>query len=168
MMVRKRRDVAPTALTDHFVMHSYTLRTSPGWRALPDNARRIVMALEEEHMRYGGTRNGRLALTYKQLSNKAGVRLASVSLAIRQACAVRLVEVTRVGHLTENGAKFPSTYRLTHVWSRKPGEKGSAAGVPATDEWRQIATDEEARAVLEAARPPPRKRPPRRTIVVAA
>ena len=48
----------------NFVAHSRELRESAAWRALPDNARRVLDRLELEHMRHGGAANGRLVCTY--------------------------------------------------------------------------------------------------------
>ena len=51
-------------ISGQFVAHSRELRELAAWRALPDNARRILDRLEVEHMRHGGAENGALPCTY--------------------------------------------------------------------------------------------------------
>ena len=47
-----------------FVAHSLDLRRSPAWRALPNNARRVLDRLELEHMDHGDAENGSLQCSY--------------------------------------------------------------------------------------------------------
>jgi len=159
MRTRRRSDVAPTKLTDRFIMHRLEWMESPAWRATPDNARRILCCLEIEHLKRGGWDNGRLVQTYDQFSERGDVRLASVALAIRQAVALGMLEVTRVGKKSAGGFKIPSLYRLTYVTGCARGDKGGVVFIDPTDEWRVIATAQDAAAALAEAEPTPKKRP---------
>jgi len=97
-------------ISGQFVAHSRELRESAAWRALPDNARRILDRLELEHLRHGGAENGALPCTYSDFV-AAGVRRASVSLAIRQCAALGFLEVTHRGGRSNAEYRNPSRYR---------------------------------------------------------
>ena len=133
----------------NFVAHSRELRESPAWRALPDNARRLLDRLELEHMLHGGAENGRLPVTYSDFEG-AGLRRKSISLAIRQCVAFGFLEITRRGGRSISDIRPPSLYRLTYVHGRGGG------GAP-TDEWRKILTDEQAMAAFELGGSDPQK-----------
>jgi hypothetical protein len=75
------------SILEAFVTHPLSLRLSPAWQALPNNARRILDRLEVEHMQHGGADNGHLPCTYADFE-KAGVRRKSIALAIRQCVAL--------------------------------------------------------------------------------
>jgi hypothetical protein len=136
-----------------FVMVRIAMKRSFAWRAMPDNARRLIDRLEVEHMDHGGTRNGRLVCTYGDFS-QWGIRRASIALAIRQAIALGFVEVTRAGYKSAGEFKVPSYYRLTYVWGRVPGERGLAARQDPTDEWEKLDSAEKALAALRSAARP--------------
>ncbi len=125
---------------DQFIAHSREMRESIAWRWLPDNARRILDRLEMEHMHHGGSENGRLPCTYTDFA-QAGIRRQSVSVAIRQCQALGFLIVSKRGGLSRAENRWPSTYRLTYV----VGTKSSA---PPTNDWRKIATKEEAMSAL--------------------
>lgn len=132
---------------DCFVQLTLDLMNSPAWRALTDDARRLIDRLLIEHMRNGRVANGRLAVSHSQFA-EFGLRRKNVKAAIDVAVALGLVEVTRVG-LKVGGDNVPSRYRLTFVSSRVA--KGEARRTPGpSDEWRRITTDEEAKAILDA------------------
>ena len=114
-------------LSGQFVAHSRELRESPAWRALPDNARRILDRLEVEHMRHGGAENGALPCTYSDFV-AAGVRRASVSLAIRQCVALGFLEVTHRGGRSNAEYRNPSRYRLTYLNGRAQAPFGPTSG----------------------------------------
>lgn len=121
------------------------MRTSFAWKALPDNARRVLDLLEIVHMQHGGAENGKLVCTYDQFK-VAGLRRASISRAIRQCVALGFLEITKKGYRRYGAYNQPSYYRLTYVL----GQKHSLAPCP-THEWRAItsqqrATDELGRA----------------------
>ena len=100
---RRRR----SALGEQFVSHSRAMRESPAWRSLSDNARRVLDRLEVEHMRHGGAENGALRCTYSDFA-RAGVRRASVALAIRQCVCLGFIEVTRQGGRSISDVRRPS------------------------------------------------------------
>lgn len=102
---------------DPFVMHYLEMRTSVAWRHLPNNARRVLDRLEVEHMHHSGRENGNLKVTYTSFA-KAGIRRASIALAIRQAVALGFIRVTERGGRTITDQRWPSKYRLTYVDGR--------------------------------------------------
>ena len=138
-----RRRLQRNTLTAAWVAHSRDLRESVAWACLPDNARRVLDRLELEHMRHGGAENGSLPCTYADFE-KAGIRRASVALAIRQCVALGFVEVTTPGYRAAGGFKQPSLYRLTHVM-------GCGKSPDPTHNWQRIKTFEDARAALDKA-----------------
>ena len=131
-------------ISGQFVAHSRELRESAAWRALPDNARRILDRLEVEHMRHGGAENGALPCTYSDFV-AAGVRRASVSLAIRQCAALGFLEVTHRGGRSNAEYRNPSRSRRqraargsrdgegSSVKAQKPSGSDLAASVPPRD-----------------------------------
>lgn len=131
-----------------FVARSLAMLESPAWRALPDNARRVLERLECEHMHHGAAENGRLVCTYSDLET-VGIRRKSIALAIRQCEALGFLEVTESGGRSISGLRRPSRYRLTYVHNRRAVNERRPA-LP-THEWRAISTDEEALAALAKA-----------------
>lgn len=131
------------SINGNFVAHPCALRESPAWRALPDNARRVLDRLELEHMRHGGAENGHLKCTYSDFV-LAGLRRASVSLAIRQCVALGFLKITKRGGRSISDVRSPSQYFLTYL----PGWKRS---LQPTDDWKLITSDVEARLLLERA-----------------
>jgi hypothetical protein len=131
---RKRNSIA-----ESFISHRRSMRESFAWQFLPDNARRVLDRLELEHMRHGGAENGKLICTYSDFA-KAGIRRASIALALRQCQALGFLECTRRGWSISE-FRTPSRYRLTYVFGR--GEHGHP-----TDEWSRIKCAEDAREAL--------------------
>ena len=127
----------------NFIAHSRELRESPAWRALPDNTRRVLDRLELEHLRHAGSENGNLPCTYSDFV-EAGLRRASVSLAIRQCEALGFLQITRRGGRSISDVRRPSLYRLTYVVGRGKSD------VP-TDEWKRIASAADSAAALKRA-----------------
>lgn len=127
-----------------FIAHPIALRESSAWRALPDNARRVLDRLELEHCRHGGAANGALTCTYSDFI-AAGIRRQSVALAIRQCVALGFLEITRRGRRSGQEYRTPSLYRLTYIlgWNRSPAP---------THEWQSFGTDEAAKAARDLAR----------------
>jgi hypothetical protein len=135
------------ALNGKFVAHTVELRESPAWLALPDNARRVLDRLELELLRHSGFDNGELQCTYTDFV-KAGFCRSHISLAIRQCVELGFIQVKQ-GTRSISKYRNRSLYRLTHVLSRKTGEKNN---IEPTNEWRRIKTYEDAqRALLRAA-----------------
>jgi hypothetical protein len=146
MSSRSRRS---TVFGGSFIGHTLEMRRSPAWRALPDTARRVLDRLEVEHMEHAGTANGQLICTYDQFA-RAGIRRASVALALRQLAALGFIRVTEQGGRAIAELRQPSRYWLTYppVLSQlgsRPDQTGP------TNDWRFITTEEEAAAALEKA-----------------
>jgi hypothetical protein len=161
MSVGSRRK---TIIGGAFIPHTLEMRRSPAWRALPDTARRILDRLELEHMEHGGVENGRLICTYDQFA-KAGIRRASLPLAIRQAVALGFLRITVLGGRAIADVRQPTRYRLTYP----PGLRCLVAGsdqreeISPTNDWRLIKTDEAAaEALVQAATYRDRRTQPRR------
>lgn len=126
-----------------WVFHRHEMRLSPAWRALPNNARRVLDKLEVVHMDHGGSANGRLVCTFDDFA-AWGIRKASVALAVREAVNLGFLTIERLGYRAAGGIQVPHLYRLTYVAS--PRDKP-----PRTDDWERIATAEQAREALRAA-----------------
>jgi hypothetical protein len=130
-------------IAGQFVAHPREMRESPAWMALPDKARRVLDRLELEHMRHGGAENGSLPCTYSDFV-KHGIRRASVALAIRQSVALGFLEITFRGGRAVSDYRTPSRYRLTYL-------NGRHTSAIRTDDWKRIATREDAEATLHRA-----------------
>jgi hypothetical protein len=81
------------------------------------DARMVLDRLEVEHMLHGGAEIGNLACTYFDFE-KAGIRRASIALAIRQCVAMGFAVVMEQGGRAISDVRWPSRYRLTHVPGR--------------------------------------------------
>ena len=124
-----------------YVGHTLALRTSPAWKGLPDNARRIVDRLEVQHMNKGLKENGALCCTYVDFA-KAGLRRSSIRRAIEEAVALGFVEIVRRGYSAKTDVRVPSLYRLTHVLNL--GKDPS----PPTNKWATLESDQQVRDAL--------------------
>ena len=116
---------------------------SPALRALSLAAIRVMHRLEVEHMHHGGAENGRLQVTYDQFV-EFGLHRNSVGPAIRELEALGFVEITEKGVAGNENQRRANRFRLTYV-NTKNREQPS-------DDWRQIATVEEAERRAEKAR----------------
>lgn len=135
-----RRKLKQNKIVGGFITHKREMRESAAWRALPDNARRVLDRLELEHLRHGGAENGKLICTYADFE-RAGLRRASVSLAIRQATALGFIVIERQGYRTSAEFRAPSLYRLTYVY-------GCGSSPNPTDDWHRIKDEAQAMATL--------------------
>jgi hypothetical protein len=142
------------SINGQFIAHRRSMRESPAWRALPDNARRVLDRLELEHMAHSGKQNGRLQCTYDDFE-RAGLRRRSITLAIRQCVALGFIEVTRGGYKTAGDVRVPSLYRLTYPLNADARRQG----LP-TDEWAKVADEAMAAALLALAAEKPAGRHP--------
>jgi|FEC22Drversion2_1045045.scaffolds.fasta_scaffold02218_5 hypothetical protein len=131
------------SITTSFVVDSKEMKESLAWRHLPDAARRALDRLELEHMRHGGADNGRLPCTHSDFA-RAGIRRASVALAIRQCVHLGFVKVSEVGGRSISKFRRPNLYRLTYVF-------GSGRSPDPTHDWRLIETEEQVQAALAKA-----------------
>jgi hypothetical protein len=110
------------------------LLTSCAWLAMTDQCRKLIDALMVEHANHGGVENGSLVAPYDTLQSR-GMRRSSILAAVMEAGALGLVDPTR-GIRSFGSRKIPSTYRLTWL--------GTPDGLPPTNEWKSIKTDDEA------------------------
>ena len=150
-MSKKKRN----ALGSSFVSHSRDMRESPAWAALPDNARRVLDRLEVEHMRHGGAENGALQCPYTDFE-RAGIRRASVALAVRQCVALGFLAIERQGLRSRAEFRAPSVYRLTYL-------NGCGRSPLPTDNWRSVTKEDAAAALEKALKTSPDDRTKKRT-----
>jgi hypothetical protein len=133
-----------------FVMHHRSLLKSPAWRALSGEGHKVLHRIEEEHMDHGGKENGALIVTYDDFQeNNIGHR-RTIARGIREAEALGLARRIR-GRAGNGEFKTPSLYRLTYLSTYEGGKK-----LAPTDEWREVKSMEDARALLAAVKDPPR------------
>jgi hypothetical protein len=128
------------SIPGQFAWRLIEMLESPAYRALSHSAHRLLARLEIELAHHGGQQNGRLPLTYEQMV-EYGIHRHAIAPAIREAAALGFLEVTERGRAAN--AESPSKYRLTY---RHVGRAN------ATDEWRQIKTDDEAAMIAKGAR----------------
>jgi hypothetical protein len=94
-----------------------------------------------EHADQGGLENGALLVPYDMLQAR-GIRRGNILNAIIEAEALGILDPTR-GARTYGSRKEPSRYRLTWL--------GTPDGLSATNEWKSIKTDDEARTRIKNA-----------------
>jgi hypothetical protein len=140
-MSRPKRDLKRrNPVLGQFVAHTFEMRASPAWRAIPANARLVLDRLEFEHLAHGGAENGSLKCTYSDFE-RHGIRRASVAQAIRAAVALGFIEVTYQGGRSISDFRAPSRYRLTYL-------VGCGRSPAPTNEWKCIKSDEDAQKAL--------------------
>jgi hypothetical protein len=130
-----------------FTPRRHSMKLSPAYRVLSLYARRVLDAIEIELEKHAGKDNGHLIVTYKTLRSyccRANDRI--LAQAIRELETLGFAIVIR-GH-AKGPKRAPNMFGLTYV----PGHNGS----PPTDDWKEIATLEEAHVRLAAAK---KKRP---------
>jgi DNA-binding transcriptional MocR family regulator len=131
-----------SATAENWVSYPRTMLESPAFRVLGHTAIRVMHRIEIEHMSHGGAENGKLGVTYDQFA-EYGISRNAVAPAIRELVALGFLEITEKGIASsENGR--PNRFRLTHVNSKHR--------VQPTDEWRRVATLEEADQLAKEAR----------------
>ena len=117
---------------------------SPAYRALSLSAHRIISRTEIELAKHGGNDNGRLPLT-KQDFIAYGVSPRLVAPTTREAEALGFIRVTH-GRGGNSEHRKPNLFGVTFAHSPNSHVE------PATHDWRNIKTIEEAIAVAQAAR----------------
>ena len=138
-MKRRRR----TRIGGQFCWRLVDMMESPVIRVLNQSEHRLLLRLEIEMARHGGTSNGRLIVTHKQFCDY-GIDREAISPSIRCLVALRLIEVTKHGRGGNAEYREANEYRLTF---RETDQADP------TNEWRQIKTKEEAmRLAVEARR----------------
>ena len=140
---RQRRDNGPPDDERGWVWLTRDMLESPAWRALSENARRVIDRVMIEHMAHAGVENGRLPVTYADLV-AFGLRRNSIAPAIAEAVALGWLEHQRGRKATGDAQGHAQTFRLT--WLRDSDNE------PATNRWKAIKTTEQARQIAVAAR----------------
>jgi hypothetical protein len=138
-----RRQKKRNAIAGAWVSYTRSMVESPALRVLSIHAIRVMHRLEIEHMSHGGAENGRLIVTHDQFI-EWGVERKQVGPAIRELAALGFVEITERGYAGAAGHGKANRFRLTYV-NTKAREEPS-------NEWRRIATLEDADATAKVAR----------------
>ena len=125
-----------------FIPRLVEMITSPGYKVTSLAARRVMDRLEIEHARHAGEANGRLVVSYDQFVAH-GLHRHAIGPAIRELVALGFVRITEQGSAGNSEFRRASSYRLTYL---------AAPDSDATHEWRRALTDEQAKAIAEAAR----------------
>jgi hypothetical protein len=115
---------------------------SPAFRVLSHSARRILDRLEIEIAHHGGNDNGRLPCTFDHFA-EYGIDRHSIAPALREVEALKFIEVTERGRAGNAEYRRPNLFRLTY----RPVGRALA-----TDEWRSIKTEAEAKMLSKIAR----------------
>jgi hypothetical protein len=115
---------------------------SPAMRVLSLSGRRILDRTEIELASHGGRDNGKLPVTFVDFEQH-GIERHAIGPAIREACALGLLEVTRHGQSGNGEFRRPSLFRLPYL---------EAYGKEPTHEWRKIETVEAAENIARKAR----------------
>jgi hypothetical protein len=141
----KRRPKERGSIPGSFAWRLIEMLESPANRVMSLSAKRILERLEIELYHHGGKpeENGQLACTYDHFE-EYGVYHDAIAPAIRELVALGFVQITRPGCAGNAEYRQPTLYRLTY---RHCGSHRET-----TDEWRQIKTIEEAKAIAERAR----------------
>ena len=137
-----------TQIDGQFAPRLIEMLRSPAMALLSLSARRILARLEIQLAGHGGADNGRLPARSTS-SYAISIRRKSFAPAIRELEALGFVEVTERGRAGNAEWRRPNLFRLTF--------RDVSRAAP-THEWRRIKTMEEAKALAQAARNPPRQK----------
>jgi hypothetical protein len=129
-------------ISGQFAWRLIAMLESPAYRVLSQSAHRILARVEIELAHHGGNDNGKLPLTYEQLEDY-GVDRHAIAPALRELVALGFLEITEHGRAGNAEFRRPNLFRLTyrHLGRADP-----------TDEWKRIATIEEAQTIARSAR----------------
>lgn len=120
---------------------------SPAYRALSRAGLQMIARICTEHAAQGGKENGRLAIGWDGFE-AAGIHRGLVKQTVDEVTRLGFVRVTfkgRKGYGCAIGQR--ATYRLTFI-----GVIGADDSGPPTDDWRAVATIEEAEEIAAAVR----------------
>jgi hypothetical protein len=131
-------------IEEQFAVRTIRMLESPPYRALSLSAHRALSRIEVELAHHGGKDNGRLPVTFNDFV-AYGMHRHAISAAIRECAALGFIEVTEQGRAGNAEFRSPNRFRLTYAYAR---------GLKPTHEWARIETDEQARALSQAARSP--------------
>ena len=133
----------PTAIDGQFVPHRIEMLRSPALRALSLTGRRILDRIEIEWANHGGRDNGKLPVTFADLKKFGMANPNHNARGFRELCALGFIEKTRTGRAGIGEHRTANLFRITYL---------SANGEAPTDEWRRIATIDEAERIARDAR----------------
>ena len=125
-----------------FSARTIAMLESPAFRALSRAALMLLTRIEIEHAHHGGHDNSNLPVTFDQFV-QYGVHRDAISPGTRELIALGFVIITQQGRAGNAGWRRPTKFRITYR---------AAGKMPATDEWRQIKSMEEAEMIAKAAR----------------
>jgi hypothetical protein len=117
---------------------------SPAYRALSLSARRVLDRIEVELAHHGGRDNGGLPVTYDDFEHY-GIDRHLIAPAIREAVALKFLEITKPGRAGNAEHRAPNLFRLTYRHTKREE--------PSHD-WRRVATAEQAAKLAREARAP--------------
>ena len=116
----------------------------PAYLVLSLSAHRILDRIEIELAHHGGQDNGRLPVTFADFV-AYGIDRHAIALAVREVDALGFARITERGRAGNAEFRTPNKFALTYRATKD---------APATDDWKRIATIEEAQAIAKAAREP--------------
>lgn len=125
-----------------FAPRTIEMLRSAAMGALSLTGRRILDRLEIELADHGGTENGRLPVTYDDFEH-FGIHRHQIAVGMAEVVALGFVEVTRPGRAGNAEYRLPTLYRLTY----RPTEHAAP-----TNEWKRIASKEDATAAAKGSR----------------
>jgi hypothetical protein len=125
-----------------FVPHTPEMLNSPAWRALSLSAHRILDRIEIELCRHGGRDNGKLPVTYEDFV-EYGIERHAIAPALRELQALGLNEIEQQGLAGNADMRRSHLFRLTYLPTNQ---------APATNNWRNITTLQQAKTVAAKAR----------------
>jgi hypothetical protein len=138
MSKRKR----PQSIGGQFAPRLIEMLESPAYRALSLSARRVLDRIEIELAHHGGRDNGGLPVTYDDFW-RYGIDRHLIAPAIRELIALKFIEITKPGRAGNAEFQAPNLFRLTYRHTKREGP---------TDDWRRIATVEQAAKLARRAR----------------
>jgi hypothetical protein len=130
------------SIDGQFAARTIAMMESPAYQILSLAAHRLLARIEIELAHHGGNDNGKLPVTFDHFA-EYGIDRHSIAPAMREVCALGFVEITEQGRAGNAEWRRPNLFRLTYrpVGNAKP-----------TDEWKRIATSEDARMRAQRAR----------------
>ena len=129
-------------IAGQFAPRLIEMMESPPFRVLSLSGHRVLARIEIELAHHGGRDNGRLPVTFDDFV-RYGVDRHAIAPAMREVEALGFAVVTERGRAANADFRTPNKFRLTY----RPTQ-----GCGATDDWRNIKTDEDAKARAMAAR----------------
>jgi hypothetical protein len=131
-------------IVGQFAHRPIEMMESPAYQVLSLSVHRALSRLEIELAKHRGKDNGDLPCTFANFIEYR-IHDHSVAPALRELEALGFIEVTERGRAGNARFRCPNLFRLTYR---------ATDNAEATDEWRRIATIDEAEAISAKARQP--------------